>query len=477
VQTIADTLRNDPDFKSSKFRFGFRIYRDKYAGAGNLGDGLPLKAEYCEKLPEFYLKKNRQQFNKEIAKIEVTDEKGKGDDYPENLFGGIKKILDTDSRSCGKHTKLLFVIGDNGNKEVAENSALSMSHLKSIIRQLKNKERWFTFFIQTPNKAHTATSPISYNQAYELYHNQASTFIQEVLKGSNAKDSIPENFFIRLQNEETIKNGELVKYIVKQIKKFSQYSIIEDLRIDLRGGAALTEAIARLQKKHTEVPGLFWEFIEEESCKSLGEQCTKRTYDTSFSGYIPVSNDISLDVWMTSNQLDRLIKDILSTFADGFLMLSPSLQREEILKTIAENLEQRLKEPQISVETTLVDYIQRKLGLPVRRQSPLFSYKPEDLMDENKVPDCEIERLAIWAKKSGEILSKLLPDGTHSPDFFAEKPSENDCPTASENGKRIPFIDGEIEIKDLGDDDSYSYKQTDEALKTDRFWVPEEYLP
>jgi hypothetical protein len=475
VQTIADTLRNDPDFKSSKFRFGFRIYRDKYAGAGNLGDGMPLKAEYCEKLPEFYLKRNRQQFNKEIAKIEVTDEKGKGDDYPENLFGGIKKILDTDSRSCGKHTKLLFVIGDNGNKKVAEDSALSMKNLKSIIRQLKNKERWFTFFIQTPNKAHTATSPISYNQAYELYHNQAYTFLQEVLKGSKAKDSLPEKFFIRLQNDETIKNGELVKYIVKQIKKISQYSIIEDLRIDLRGGAALTEAIARLQKKHTEVPGLFWEFIEDESCKSLGEQCTKRTYDTSFSGYIPVSKDISLDVWMTSNQLDKLIKDILSTFSEGFNGQDPSLQREGILKTIAENLHERLKEPEISASTNYADYIQRKLGLPVRTQSPLFSYTSAQIYDENQVPDCEIERLAIWAKKSGEILSKLLPDGTHSPDFFAEKPSENDCPRASENGKRIPFIDGDIGSKFLGK--GYSYKQTDEALKTERFWVPEEYLP
>ncbi|KHD07623.1 hypothetical protein PN36_04000 [Candidatus Thiomargarita nelsonii] len=480
VQNIANTLQKSPDFKDSKIRFGFRVYRDSYAGPNNLGEGLPLRAEHCEELPENYLKKNRQHFQDKIAKVQASvDDKGQ-DDYPENLFGGLKKVLNRDLRSCERHTKLLFVIGDHGY----DKKMLNMKKLQPHLKKLK-QGRLVTFFIQMPNKANTAKTPDAYNRAYQLYCTQGDKFLQAVLKGK--KNRSKDDYLIRLQDKagssspkgtpcaqwKTIPFNKLENHILKGIRGFSKSSLLSELAVDLRGGAALKTLIEQLRQKHTDVPGLFWEFLEEGNCKTLGKQCDESVSDITFEGYIPVTDNISLDVWMTANQLLDFKQNLLQIFK-GLHTQSSSNQRDQIVSAIAESLKIRLMKPEIEPDDTYADYIQRKGGLPVSSNSLLLSYKPEQLENENEVPDCELDRLAVLATNKEEMLS-IIYEGKYRPHFKTKQYPKNTCTKASENGKRIPFISGRISKKRLGDDDSYHYDHNRETKTI--YWVPQEYLP
>jgi len=482
VQNIANTLQKSPDFKDSKIRFGFRVYRDSYAGPkNNLGEGLPLRAEHCEELPEDYLKKNRKHFQDRIAKVQASvDDKGQ-DDYAENLFGGLKQVLNRDLRSCTGHTKLLFVIGDHGY----DKKVLSMNQLQQHISKLK-RGRLVTFFIQMPNKASTAKTPDAYNRAYELYCTQGYEFLQAVLEGRKSRSK--DDYLIRLQDNaastsprgtlcaqwKSIPFNKLENHILEKIKGFSKSSLLPELAVDLRGGAALKTLIEHLRQKHTDVPGLFWDFIEEGNCETLGKQCKEPVYDITFEGYIPVTDNISLDVWMTANQLLDFKQNLLQIFK-GLHTRSSSIQRDEIVSMIAETLKIRLMKPEIEPDETYADYLQRKGGLPVSRNSLLLSYRPEQLENENEVPDCELDRLATLATNKEEMLS-IIYEGKYRPHFKTKPYPKSTCTKASENGKRIPFISGRISKKRLGDDDTYRYDHNFRETKM-IYWVPQEYLP
>jgi hypothetical protein len=477
VQNIANTLRNDPDFKDSKFRFGFRVYRDIYSGDKNLGQGLPLEAQHCEELPDDYLEKNRKKFQDQIADVQASDYFSGPRNYPENLFGGLKQVLNRDLRSCPGHTKLLFIIGDHGYSR----GAVTMNNLRQFITRLKrDKGRFATFFIQTANKASTAINPDAYKQAYGMYCNQGYEFLQTVLEGKSRSKN--DNYLFRLQDESASPNptdtqcdqyqqipaNQLGNHILEQIKGFSNTRILSELTVDLRGGKALKKAIESLQQKNTDVPGLFWDFIEDGNCEILGKQCDDSVYEITFEGYIPVSDNISLDVWMTSNQLLNF-RQILQIFRN------PTIdKREEMARTIAESLAIRLKKPPINPGDTLADYIQRKAGLPVSRHTRLLSYDPEQLKDESIVPDCELERLVVLATKMEEMLS-IVYEGYYRPIPLLKPYPKDTCTRASEIGKRIPFFSGRITKERLGEDDTYSYGHG--FRRTTIYWVPEEYLP
>jgi hypothetical protein len=221
------------------------------------------------------------------------------------------------------------------------------------------------------------------------------------------------------------------------------------------------------------ISSMVWEFIAQENCETLGKQCNESVYDTTFEGYIPVSDDISLDVWMTGNQLLDFKQNVLRIFKDIPIQRS-SAKRAQIVRTIAETLKIRLMEPEIDPEETFADYIQRKGGLPVSRNSLLLSYTPEQLEDESIVPDCELERLVALATNKETMLS-IIYEGNYRPVFKAEQYPESGCTKASQNGKRIPFISSRITKKPLGDDDTYRYDH--EFRGKIIYWVPQEYLP
>jgi hypothetical protein len=480
VQNIANTLEGAENFKGAKFRFGFRVYRDIYSGDKNLGQGLPLEAQHCEELPDDYLEKNRKKFQDQIANVQASDYFSGPRNYPENLFGGLKQVLNRDLRSCPGHTKLLFIIGDHGYSR----GAVTMNHLRQFITRLKrDKGRFATFFIQTPNKTSTARKPDAYKQAYGMYCNQGYEFLQIVLEGKSRSKN--DNYLFRLQDESASPNptdtqceqyqqipaNQLGNHILEQIKGFSNTRILSELTVDLRGGKALKKAIESLQRKHTDVPGLFWDFVEDGNCEILGKQCDKSVYDVTFKGYIPVSDNISLDVWMIGNQLENFQKIL-----QNFRKLGPIIdKREEMVRTLVEALTIRVMKPAIQPGEKIANYIQRKAGLPVSRNTILLSYDPEkQLKHESIVPDCELERLVVLATKMEKMLS-IIYEGYYRPIPQLKPYPKDTCTRASEIGKRIPFFSGRITKKRLGEDDTYSYEHGFRGMTI--YWVPEEYLP
>jgi hypothetical protein len=480
VQNIANTLEGAENFKGAKFRFGFRVYRDIYSGDKNLGQGLPLEAQHCEELPDDYLEKNRKKFQDQIADVQASDYFSGPRNYPENLFGGLKQVLNRDLRSCPGHTKLLFIIGDHGYSR----GAVTMNHLRQFITRLKrDKGRFATFFIQTPNKTSTARKPDAYKQAYGMYCNQGYEFLQIVLEGKSRSKN--DNYLFRLQDESASPNptdtqceqyqqipaNQLGNHILEQIKGFSNTRILSELTVDLRGGKALKKAIESLQRKHTDVPGLFWDFVEDGNCEILGKQCDKSVYDVTFKGYIPVSDNISLDVWMIGNQLENFQKIL-----QNFRKLGPIIdKREEMVRTLVEALTIRVMKPAIQPGEKIANYIQRKAGLPVSRNTILLSYDPEkQLKHESIVPDCELERLVVLATKMEKMLS-IIYEGYYRPIPQLKPYPKDTCTRASEIGKRIPFFSGRITKKRLGEDDTYSYEHGFRGMTI--YWVPEEYLP
>jgi uncharacterized protein YnzC (UPF0291/DUF896 family) len=480
VQNIANTLEGAENFKGAKFRFGFRVYRDIYSGDKNLGQGLPLEAQHCEELPDDYLEKNRKKFQDQIANVQASDYFSGPRNYPENLFGGLKQVLNRDLRSCPGHTKLLFIIGDHGYSR----GAVTMNNLRQFITRLKrDKGRFATFFIQTANKASTAINPDAYKQAYGMYCNQGYEFLQTVLEGKSRSKN--DNYLFRLQDESASPNptdtqceqyqqipaNQLGNHILEQIKGFSNTRILSELTVDLRGGKALKKAIESLQRKHTDVPGLFWDFVEDGNCEILGKQCDKSVYDVTFKGYIPVSDNISLDVWMIGNQLENFQKIL-----QNFRKLGPIIdKREEMVRTLVEALTIRVMKPAIQPGEKIANYIQRKAGLPVSRNTILLSYDPEkQLKHESIVPDCELERLVVLATKMEKMLS-IIYEGYYRPIPQLKPYPKDTCTRASEIGKRIPFFSGRITKKRLGEDDTYSYEHGFRGMTI--YWVPEEYLP
>lgn len=462
IQQIIKTLKEDDAFQEAQFRFGFRIYRDTYAGAQELGEGLPLPTQ-CE-LTLDAKERNIREFEAAIDRVEVSEEAR--DDYAENLFGGMQQAI-RDLAPCPDNTKLLFVLGDCGyDAQAQQRRGVPPIEMDSIVSRLKGGEDFkniVTFFIQTPKDTASVNSPAKYERAYDLFIKQSQDILSHLLGLEHIAEF--DNFFM------TTDAGDLNKRILNGVKQFSNTQVINEIVLDLRGGTALRDAITRLQgsDEYNNIPGLFWDLVEQGSCKKLGEQCQNRIYDTIIEGYIPVSNDIVEDVWLKSDDLDKWIS-ILRNFDSNYLStLSGTELRQTFVYAMKEGLQNVIMKPLYDdTGETLREYLRRKGGLPVSDTSPLFGYSIADLEDPDSVPQCEINRLTTWVNNSKQMLN-IIYHGDLRP-VFTEIPYPGECPT----GAKIPFIDGDIQSAPLGAPDM---RYNHSFQKANIYWVPKEFLP
>ncbi len=469
VGDITDTLSEHESYKETKFRFGFRIYRDHYAGNKGIGEGLPLSSQ-CNAVGANELEKGRKEFESRMSKVKASfNEK---DDYEENLYGGIKQAL-RDMRPCPDNTKLLFVIGDHGyNAEKQATRGITPIRKDSLIQSLMGDQKQgvkniVTFFIQTPKNGSLYRKSKSYQQAYDRFSHQG----KDILKGAFANKNITKaelaNYLL------TTNDSGLSSRVIAGVKSFSRTDVINEILLDLRGGSSLVETITRLQgsPEYGNFPGLFWDVIKDGSCKHLGEQCENKIYDTILEGYIPITDDIVEDVWLKAEDLDRWRK-LLSTL-ESMGNLSSTKLRTAFVITLTENLRQVLKGI-YKTDQSLKEYIQSRVtSLPLRDNSPLFNYSYDSLMDKEKVPDCEISRLVKWISNSRQMLD-IVNKGTRRP-LYTEERYPGDCYRSDGSEILIPYIGDEIKTINLGPTDDYRY---DHKLKRTRiFWVPKEYLP
>ena len=509
IQEIIHSLKDTQGFRETQFRFGFRVYRDRYADsriAGGLGDGIgegvPFPATCTMDADQ--QKQSLEQFQQAIAKVQVTSDDA--DDYEENSFGGLEQALKKDMAACPDHLKLLFMIGDSGYKENHPFRGPKYKHpvkMDTLAQLLRGGDaaggktnNIVPFFIRTPFLVSQAKNPGAYKSAYELFASQANALLTSSLPASS---KTTEHFFQMGQTTEN--NHALVSSMVQTVEKLSSSELINEIILDVRGGAALSAVIERLRRERVDIPGVYWHILKQGACGELGDQCEKRVYDTTQIAYIEADDKVVEELWINSGELSSWIR-ILRGF-EGYFDLPETQLRRALISAMVLGLQQEIRRPPIDVAgETPAEYAQRRGGLPVRRHSPLLSYNVNALsaeqvernqdgrlivLDKNKkplidnkgqeilaVPVCELRRLALWAIKSKEILEVVERD-FFKPVFHATPHQARSCPDATPNGRALLKVDGAVQREALGPDKSYHYAHTLGGRRG--YWIPQEFLP
>ncbi|MBF0308480.1 MAG: hypothetical protein HQL56_02970 [Magnetococcales bacterium] len=512
IQEIVQTLRGTQGFKDNQFRFGFRVYRDPYAdkmvsgSKEGIGEGLPLGSNCQVNAKE--QEENFKAFDSAIAKVQVSSETA-DDDYEENVYGGLGKVLKEDIGACPDHLKVLFVIGDAGYKDAIDNGFVhnrpsrSSKYHDAVSRELlvqllrgSNQPGVKTnsivpFFIQTPFRPETTKHPGAYKQAYDRFESQSRSLLTDSLPA----DGKSADHFLRMEEEK------LTSRILGTVERFGGSALIDEIILDIRGGAALSSVIERLRRERSDIPGVYWHILKQGACGELGSQCEGRVYDTTLMGYVESTPDIVEELWVASSALSSWIR-ILRGFEGYFELPEPQLRRALISAMIL-GLQQEIRRPPIDVSgETPAEYAQRRGGLPVRHHSPLLSYHVASLSAEQTVRDdkgnmsvagadgkvvldkrgkpvpavpvCELRRLALWAIKSRQML-EIVERDFNRPVFSTEKHQDHRCPDATENGRNLSRVVGNIEAQPLGPSKEFRFGHTFGGARG--YWVPQDYLP
>ncbi|MBF0446848.1 MAG: hypothetical protein HQL67_01465 [Magnetococcales bacterium] len=501
IQEIIEDLKNVQGFKETQFRFGFRVYRDPYAdklfpnGLGDgVGEGHPLPSS-CNLGPleqgEAY-----NSFQSAITDVRVS-ESDTSDDYQENLYGGLAQVLEKDIVSCPDHLKILFVIGDNGYKSIVGKRLVKYKNpynretLVDLLKSGIKGSNIIPFFIQTPSRAEGVSHPVAYRRAYDQFTEQTKYLLQ---------NSLPPNSFF---GEHALRMDEdrMVDRLVSTVEKLGSSELIDEIILDVRGGAALSAVIERLRRERIDIPGVYWHILKQGACGELGDQCENRVFDTTRIGYVEADDKVIEELWVSSSALSSWIR-ILRGF-EGYFDLPESQLRRALISAMILGLQQEIRRPPIDVSgETPAEYAQRRGGLPVRSHSPLLSYNVNALsaerMDRNKdgrlivldhnknplldkegneisaVPACELRRLALWAIKSKEML-EIVEQDFKRPTFEVLPYESRRCPDATQNGRALMRINGSIQRTPLGPDKSYRFAHTFGGRRG--YWIPQEYLP
>jgi len=475
VSELKTRIGKNPELGVITSRLGFGIYRDQYAEETELG--------YWHSFPEICsidkgsIEQNHKRFMDEMDMIiqAMLNYRIKGDkDFEENSFGGIQKFIDNELTNCPDRLKILFVIGDHGYSPGNQKKLYNRTPVseKLIVNGLQGDQEngvmpVITYFIQTPYVANNTVklSKSNSKKAYKLFAKQAKSILNG-LKKQTPKMEIDRYF---LQTDD--KN--LGQKVIDGLSAFinpKAVSAVNEIILDLRGGASLAETIERWQSYNdfNNLPGLFWDLIANAGCKYLGDQCSSRIMDTILEGYIPISNDIVVDIWCTAEDLKKY-RNIIEGILDSSEYQHGKFVRTELVYGLISTLQRLVPSPP-PPETgeTLIEYVRRISYLPIRQDSPLFRYSIQELEDRTKVPDCEIERLFAWL---GNVNNFLYYIADNKCPVYEVRAQPGNCAS----GTDIPYIvPGSILGKHFSDSNmSYSHPLGGTTI----YWIPKKYLP
>ncbi|MBF0175701.1 MAG: hypothetical protein HQL63_02455 [Magnetococcales bacterium] len=513
IQEIIQSLKGRPGFKETQFRFGFRVFRDNYADklvpnspGDGIGEGYPLP-EACNLTPEQQTR-SYDDFQKAISQVRVTVDDQ--DDYEENLYGGIHQALAEDIKSCPDHLKLMFVIGDSGYRSgipYVDGRGRHFERAKyrrpvdreTLIALLRGGEKpgvkannVLSFIIQTPAHPESAKRPELYNVAYAKFENQLRHILQQSLPG----DSSDNEHFFRMDE------AKLLARLVGTVEKLGGSTLINEIILDIHGGAALNTVIERLRRERVDIPGVYWHILKQGACGDLGDQCERRVYDTTSVGYVEANDKVVEDLWVDSSTLSSWIR-ILKGF-EGYHELPEPQLRRALISALVLGLQQEIRRPPLDVSgETPAEYAQRRGGLPVRRHSPLLSYQVPALSAERTMRDkdkhlvvadangkpilykerhpiqavtyCELKRLAMWAISSKQML-EIVERDNQRPDYRVLPGNKVlHCPDSTDNGRALQQMMGNVTAAPLGPDKSYRYGHEFGGRRG--YWVPQDFLP
>ncbi len=460
AKEIVNTLRNDVNFRETSFRFGFRVYRDDFADKlnsnchGGVCEGIPLSASTCQ-LDSNATYENWNQFNEKIGQVKETQEEN--DDYPEQVAAGLIQGIQ-DLASCKDRTKLLFVIGDHGDK----NPQLPNRLLEGLNNQFS---RLIVFFIQTPSNDKQARSSEAYRQAYGRFQIQAQTVINKLIPAEFKGKQIDRQEYLLSLNEK-----QLIDKIRDVVKVYSESAIVNEVVQQVRGGDSLENIIAKWMEKG-DMPILYWQLLDKTACQTLGEQCQNTVDHRVIDAYVPINNKAIEEFRMTAVQLDDW-RAILRRLGDVKLRPEED-QRQEFIKILRQEIQDLLGKPPVysDEEKTLGELIKRKAGFPIREHSPLLQY---GLKDIETMQRCELRRLVTWVGSIHQVLNNVKSSSTLKVSFTLKPYSSTQCPLASEKGKKIPELVFDPPQK-LGPTEEYRYDRSFRGQVI--YWLPTEFLP
>ena len=463
VKDIAEGLRNELDFKETSFRFGFRVYRDTYADSiqslkcqNGVCEGMPLSSTTCKSDQQASVA-NWREFDTQLDKVqETSDDKGK-DDYPEKLFAGLRQAI-SDIEACATRTKILFVLGDHGDKQA--------EWPQNLVDELNFFDKKVVFFVQTPNNSSKARTPSAYQASYQKYGKQALKLLDKTLppefKGIKISRS---NYFLSLNQTQ------LANQVVAQVKQYSPSTVVNELEQALAGGDSL-QNILKQSIDAKGMPVLYWKWVEDLACAGLAQQCTTvvdhRVVDFQIAAD---KSKIQEEIWLTVDDLTNWLT-LLKRFENLVGKRTVRRQRGAFIRLLREQIQEIIGGyPREDIVLTEQLAMARKKVLPMRENSPFLQYSIKDIRE---IEGCELLRLVEWVTSIRKVLQRVFNDSTQKVTFTLEYPQANiSCPLTAK-GKKVPQLKFGS-VKTLGPDDNYSY---DHALYGQRvYWLPVDFLP
>jgi hypothetical protein len=482
LTSIQRAFANDPRFEDVQIRYGYRVYRDHYAGDYGIGEGMPFDGN-CNPTEE-ELAENHAKFQSEVQNIDTEFGAGSGvrdTDHEENLILGLAFAAD-DMVACPEHVKLMFVVGDTGyDLETQIERGTPISSEEEVLSYLTQGfsaelDPIIPFFIQVP-KVNTSEA---YEAAYGKFTSQGNMIASRIgehftkeLKG-DSEIKIAEHFFSLDGNDPEASRLALVNYVLDRVSKFGDQRPVNEVIAELQGGAALVDIISALQSGDGNVPALRLAQIEKRICDELGAACTERVFNDITEGYIEDNDDIRLDVWVDSEEFNnwRLKLELLKNTNQ----VTPRELSKLIVRMMVDGLEKTTGELSPSeMNMPIAEFLKLKHGLPTGSQTPLLNYSIGDFVyaddvaanqDTSQLVEiCELYRVARWLERHREIFAAV--DSSEVPLFSLA--GVESCEMRYETPELV------IEGRERFPEDSMSFRQA--QMNRSIFWIPNGYLP
>ena len=482
---IRDAFTEDRRFAGTQVRFGFRVYRDIYAGDNGIGEGMPL-GQVCDLSPD-ELDEEYIRFDRAVRAITTeVPAVTKDPDHEENLFFGLYQAVD-DMSTCDEHVKMLFVIGDTGydaESQIAQGGiGISQEDVADFLTLNFDEtvDPVIPFFIQVPE----AGESLSYKAAYAKFTPQAEAITQRVLdhmgRGTRAAtETTLEDHVVSLRGRSLSEaKGDLVQQILDTVSRFGDQAPINEIIAELKGGEALVNVITQLQRadEFNNVPGLRLSQIERRLCDELGPACRERVYNVIAQGFIVDDEDVVTDVWMEHDEFSQWRKML-----EGFRNTSntePDKLAGLIVRQMTRVLQGQIGDLTVEdVNRSVAEYLNRRHGLPVGEFSPLLKYTLSDLMTTREgalsggeggdglIGVCELNLLGNWLERHREIFDSVFVG--EIPVFELDRQSA--CANVRHETPMVRFK-GYQSFSKPGLD--FKYVIGDRTI----YWVPSEYLP
>ncbi|MCB5200594.1 SH3 domain-containing protein [Loktanella sp. TSTF-M6] len=493
IPAIQDSFEGDPRFSNVTVRYGFRVYRDTYAGNFGIGEGLPLDRNCTP--DEAALTQNRETFNTMLQEIDTGFGSGNepDPDHEEALIVALAQASD-DITACEDNVKMLFVIGDTGydsesliSRGVPDMLTDELAVVDMLVNGVSSKtvDPIIPFFIHVPEaaKALQATGDRleRYLSAYQKYEVQAKLMIGTI--GSIYQDSqqipvsldLEQNYFSMNGQDSDAAQRELIRIITDQVARFGDQGPVTEIIAGLQTGEALVEIITALQSSANGVPALRLAQIERRVCDTLGDACTQKIVSDTTRGYVRAGEDTQVDVLVSAEEFDdwglmlRPLRDVTD--------MSVPQQSQMILTSLVKGLERSLGElSPAELDMPLSDFLNLKAALPAGSETPLMNYSLRDFIfaaegggsADEAIDSCEIYFVIRWLAVRRDFFREI--DRGNVPTFTSAEIPTDRCDMRYDGVTDLTFDD----FKSFPEDTmQYSYVD----LNARWFWIPNQFLP